>query len=36
MYEMWKRQQIHENERKVHRAEEPVIFLKMGKATFGR
>ena len=37
MYDMWKRQYVHENTRKMHRAKVPVKKKKkMEKATFGR
>ena len=37
MYDMWKRQQVHENERTMHRAKvHGKEFGKMVKATSGR
>ena len=37
VHEMWKRKQINEDARKMHRTEIPVKkFGKMRKATFGR
>ena len=37
MYEVWKKWEVHQNARKVHRAEVLVRKVgQMGKATFGR
>ena len=37
MYEVWKRQQVHEDARKMHRAKGtcPKFWVKIGKATPG-